>query len=362
MVLAGLVSLVREAESVRRIVRGFSEVPSEQMVVGVTGSQKSTLVAALFEELNGRAQEPLPVLVLTHTRTTAERWRDDLLHLVGEERVGYFPAVETLPHEEVSPSPELVGQRLDALMRLAGAGRPVSVVVAEVTAATERLVPADVLARHVHRIRVGDRRDPAELARALTAAGYERRTKVQGPGQLSLRGDILDCLPLDRSAGVRIEWFDDVVESIRLFDVESQRSAGHLEEVVLGPAREFLLPADGPGEGLARLEASARRQAQRLRDGQGGGGAKAPRSYGRPSGAHLATRVRRGRRPVPAALLRPAPPVARVWRPGPGGAGRPLALEGAGECGADRVERNLHFPAGARAGPPRGGPGVRVVG
>ncbi|WP_324716285.1 transcription-repair coupling factor [Carboxydochorda subterranea] len=265
MVLAGLVSLVREAESVRRIVRGFSEVPSEQMVVGVTGSQKSTLVAALFEELNGRAQEPLPVLVLTHTRTTAERWRDDLLHLVGEERVGYFPAVETLPHEEVSPSPELVGQRLDALMRLAGAGRPVSVVVAEVTAATERLVPADVLARHVHRIRVGDRRDPAELARALTAAGYERRTKVQGPGQLSLRGDILDCLPLDRSAGVRIEWFDDVVESIRLFDVESQRSAGHLEEVVLGPAREFLLPGDGPGEGLARLEASARRQAQRLR-------------------------------------------------------------------------------------------------
>ncbi|MEW6046861.1 MAG: transcription-repair coupling factor [Bacillota bacterium] len=264
MLLAGLVDLVRQGDGVRRIAAAFTAGASDQMVVGADGSQKSALLAALFRELQERAGLSA-VLVLTPTRQTAERWYEDLIHLLGDESVGYFPALETLPHEEVTPSPELSGRRIDALMRLAGAGRPPSVVVAPAAAATERLIPPDVLRRFVFPVKAGERLDLQKLAAGLTAAGYERRGKVQGPGQMSVRGEILDVFPLDGEQGLRIEWFGDEVESIRLFDVESQRSFGTLNEVVVPPARELLLTEEALSRALNQLGQRGRRQAERLR-------------------------------------------------------------------------------------------------
>lgn len=262
MVLEGLAELVRQAPSVRRIAQamGGPGRPSHQLVTGVAGSQRGALVAALFRELGGR------FLVLTPSHQSAEHWRDDLISLLGEDRVGFLPALETLPHEEVSTSPELVGRRLDALLRLAWPQAAPSVVIVEAGAVCERMLPASVLAASVITVKVGDRLDPQHLARSLARSGYDRRTKVQGPGQMSVRGDIVDCMPLDRDAGIRIEWFDDVIDSIRVFDLESQRSVGRLDEVTLPPAREFLIPedADRRERGLRAARESARRQARAL--------------------------------------------------------------------------------------------------
>ena len=265
MLLAGLVQLVRGLDTVRELARSAQAGPSTSLVVGAEGSQKSALVAGLFAELAEGPAGPLPILILTATRQAAERWYEDLQQLVGEAATGYFPSLETQPHEEVTPSVELLGRRVDALMRLAGAGRPASVVVAEVAAATERLVPPEVLRAFVRRIAVGQRVDMQEVARLLSGAGYERRAKVEAPGQMSVRGDILDLFPPDREQALRIEWFGDEIESIRVLDVESQRSFGQLQEAVLAPARELLLTEEALLRGLEAIEASGRRQAQRLR-------------------------------------------------------------------------------------------------
>ncbi|HEY8475649.1 MAG TPA: hypothetical protein VIN09_02135, partial [Chloroflexota bacterium] len=265
MLLAGLVELVRQLDSVKKMATAAAAGPSAQMVVGADGSQKSVLVAGLFSELRSQSGAPATVLVLTPTRQAAERWYEDLQQLLGEEAVGYFPALETLPHEEVTPSVEFLGRRIDALMRLAGAGRTASVVVAEISAAAERLVPPDVLRQFVLHLRVGQQVDMQETVRLLAGAGYERQAKVQAPRQMSVRGDILDVFPPDQTRGIRIEWFGDEIESIRYFDVESQRSLGHLQEVVIAPARELLLTEEALSRGLEGIEQSGRRQVERLK-------------------------------------------------------------------------------------------------
>lgn len=265
-----LVALIRQADSVRRIASHLASGNSEQMVCGISGSQRTVLVAALFEEMQRLAGGVLPpgsgsILVLTHGRRAAEQWYEDLAQLVGPERLGLFLPLETLPHEDVTTSPELTGQRLDAMLRLLGLGSGPSVVIADVTAASERLVPARVLESFILRVGRGETWPLAEAARILAQGGYERRTRVEGPGQYSVRGDILDVFPLTRPSPVRIEWFDQVVESIREFDADSQRSTGSLEAVIIPPARELPLTAEALQRGRAAIAEEVARQARRLR-------------------------------------------------------------------------------------------------
>ena len=240
----------------------------EQMVTGVSGAQKTVLVAALFQELQALSGAAgAGVLVLTAGRKSAEQWYHDLVQLLGEGQVGIYLPLETLPHEEVTLSPELSGRRLEALLRLLGVGFGPSVVVADAGAAAERVLPSEAMRRHTLVLRVGQVLAPQEVAAHLGACGYERRTRVDGPGQFAVRGDIVDVFPLNRQAPVRVEWFDQEIESIRTFDVESQRSVGHLETVLLPPAREFVASGEVLQAGLARLEQEARRQAGLLRAG-----------------------------------------------------------------------------------------------
>ncbi|HEY8425079.1 MAG TPA: transcription-repair coupling factor [Limnochordales bacterium] len=265
MRLTGLVDLVRGLDTVQDLAQAILRGPTKRLVVGAEGSQRSAFVAALFAELASRPEGPRPILIVVPHRQAAERWYEDLQPLVGEERVGYFPSLETLPHEEVTPSIELLGRRVDALMRLAGVGRPPSVVVVEAVAATERIIPPEVLREFVQPLSVGQRVDLQVVARRLSAAGYERRAKVEGPGQMSVRGDILDVFPPDREQALRIEWFGDEIESIRILDVDSQRSFGQLQQAVVAPARELLLTEEALLRGMEAIESSARRQANRLR-------------------------------------------------------------------------------------------------
>ena len=277
MSLQALVELVRQSDATRRLASTVWPGPFEQMVTGVSGSQKAVLVAALFAELQatgpgGDGQPPRPAaaragsaLVITPGRKGAEAWYHDLVQLLGAERVGIYLPLETLPHEEVTPSPELTARRLEAMLRLLGIGYGPSVVVADAAALVERVMPSQVLARHTLWLRVGQVLPLEQVVQTLAAAGYERRHRVEGPGQMAVRGDILDVFPLTRQAPVRLEWFDREIESIRAFDADSQRSMGHLEAVLLPPAREWVATDAALQQLLQRLEQEAQRQAGLLR-------------------------------------------------------------------------------------------------
>ncbi|MFR5794953.1 MAG: hypothetical protein ACLUI3_04885 [Christensenellales bacterium] len=125
-----------------------------------------------------------------------------------------------------------------------------------------RMMPREAFNRNTISLRVGDVTPIDLLIERLLAAGYTREYMVEGKGQFSVRGGIIDVYPADALSAVRIEFFDDELDSIRAVDVMSQRSQGNMQEVVIPPASEAPVPQAGT-EALARLllEALARQEA-----------------------------------------------------------------------------------------------------
>jgi len=114
-------------------------------------------------------------------------------------------------------------------------------VIAPIAAVLQRTIPPDVLAAHRIRIEKSSELDLDECSLRLVRMGYERADMVERQGEFSRRGGILDVFPSTEDSPVRIELFGDEVESIRSFDVETQRSSGERGFAELAPARELLL-------------------------------------------------------------------------------------------------------------------------
>ena len=166
--------------------------------------------------------------------------------------------VACLPGGEIdltrgASSHESAWRRLEALAR-AQEGN-IRLLCTSMDAALQRMGSADRFREETIRLAPGDRIDLNDLIRRLTAMGYERVSMVEGKGQCALRGGIIDVYPPACSQSLRIEFFDDEVDSIREFDCISQRSLDSVEKCTLTPATEVLLPT-----------AEAEKAARRMRD------------------------------------------------------------------------------------------------
>jgi transcription-repair coupling factor (superfamily II helicase) len=165
-----------------------------------------------------------------------------------------FPEWETLPYDIFSPLPELVSQRLKTLHRLRRLAR--GVVVVPVSTVMQRLLPADFLDSHSLVMQLGDRLDVDAFRRRLEAAGYQCVSQVMAHGEYAVRGSLLDLFPMGSEVPYRIDLFDDEIDSIRVFDPETQRTNDRIDDISLLPAREF--PLDEAG--INRFRAAYRRQ------------------------------------------------------------------------------------------------------
>ncbi len=214
-------------------------------------------VAALAE------QAKRPVLVVTSTFREAEAITAALESLLTPADVAYYPAWETLPHERLSPRSDTVGRRLAVLRRLAGndeAPAP-QVVVAPVRAVLQPQVAGLAELRPVHLV-AGQDYDISAVAQALVDAAYVRVDLVERRGEFCVRGGLIDVFPPTEEHPVRIDFFGDTVEEIRLFAVADQRSFDQtLPEVTASPCRELLL------DDRVRARAAALAQAHRSEPG-----------------------------------------------------------------------------------------------
>ncbi len=231
-----LLDLLKPAPEYHSVLNQVQAGPGEQLMYGLTGSMKSFVTAALCRH-SGR-----PCLVVVSTPQAAERTREDLQSLVDDREVALFPAMELLPYDILAHSPEVVAQRLQVLERLAE-GKP-PVVIAPVNALLRALVPLERFRENCRWVRWGDRVELHELLADLVRLGYERVELVEGRGQFSLRGGVLDIFALSAEAPWRVEFFDDEVDSIREFDPGTQRSTHQMKGILIPPAREFVLPPD----------------------------------------------------------------------------------------------------------------------
>jgi len=167
-------------------------------------------------------------------------------------RTVVFPAVETLPFDRLAPDEETVRRRIEAIDALAGGG-PL-VCFTSWTAMTP-----DALRRWAFTLKTGQTYAMDDLMHRLTTLGYRREPLVQGRGEFSLRGGILDCFPPGRRHPVRAEFFGDELESLREFELETQGSVGSVEEARVLPAAELVLTPESVASAeqlLARLDFS----------------------------------------------------------------------------------------------------------
>ncbi len=189
-------------------------------------------------------------LVITATGREAEEVAAELRFWAPEASAAVFPAWETLPHERLSPSADIVGQRLAVIRRLTSpdpgipGAEPLDIVVAPVRAAMQPIA-AETLAAAPVELRPGGDLELRRLAEELVGFGYERCDLVERRGQFAVRGGIVDVFPATAEHPVRVELWGDSVEEIRWFAVADQRSLGTVDHpLLLPPCRELLLTED----------------------------------------------------------------------------------------------------------------------
>ena len=190
---------------------------------GMWGSSGALVSAALAEET------VRPMLLVAPGVEEADEMLEDLeAFRPGLARA--LPAWETLPAADEPPDPLITAQRLRVLSELAELRAPTPlIVVTPVQGLLQAVVNPGTLAEHRIVLAAGAEHSPDEIAGWLVARGFEASAWVERPGEFSRRGGILDVFPNDRSRGCRVEFFGDTIESLRLIDVETQRSSEEVD-------------------------------------------------------------------------------------------------------------------------------------
>ncbi len=191
------------------------------------------LVAAYAAQKTGRS-------VLLLTGGVREDAFFDSLETIAPNLAVEFPAWETLPGEEVPPSPDIIGKRFEALRELLRRKKP-SIVLCPLQAFLQKVIPKELLKPLLSTWKKGSKIKFAALPDYLTQLGYKPVAVVSDKGEFALRGGILDLYPVGSPDPFRIEFWGDEIEEIRTFDPVGQRSIVEAKEILLTPANEQLL-------------------------------------------------------------------------------------------------------------------------
>jgi len=177
------------------------------------------------------------IVVVCADPLAAQRVAEEISMFAPDLRVRQFPDWETLPYDSFSPHHDLISDRLRTLHALMQ--RSVDVLTVPVTTALYRLPPPAFMAAYTFSFRQGDALDEESLRSQLTLANYTHVTQVTSPGEFCMRGGLIDLFPMGSALPYRLDLFDNEIESIRSFDIDTQRSLYPVKEVQLLPGREF---------------------------------------------------------------------------------------------------------------------------
>ena len=218
-----------EDAAVQKIQEAFQKTDGRTLVYGLSGSQKHAVYASAFEA------SPRPTVVLVHSRESLEAWRENLHALLPDVPVLELPEVDAAA-EDIQASArslESTAKRMDVLGRLLRGEN--LIVLSTMAAAAAKGMSRGDFERLSLRIGTGDDVGLRKLIGSLADLGYARVEEVESMGQFSARGGIVDVFPINRTAPVRIEFFDDEVDSLREFDLETKRSQRNIGAVSILP-------------------------------------------------------------------------------------------------------------------------------
>ncbi len=202
------------------------------------GSAQGLLLAKAAQQYDG------PILVLTDDTASAHKLEVEAQFYMGEAKLPilHFPDWETLPYDTFSPHQDIVSERLETLHQLPNFKR--GILLVPIATIMHRLAPREFLESNTLFLKTGDIFDLEQWRTKLEKAGYRYVSQVMEHGEFAVRGAIIDLYPMGSKHPYRIDLFDDEIDTLRIFDPETQRSIDTIDSLELLPAREFPVNED----------------------------------------------------------------------------------------------------------------------
>lgn len=229
----------------RRLTGELEREGADVAASGLAGSARSLVLAALAPSAGG------PLLVVAPDPVTARDVRDDL-EIFGLEEVVVYPEDEILPYDYHDPDRDLTGMQMKALEALCDGH--VRVLVCTLRSALKKVLPRTRFMELLVELVEGDERDPIALCERLVGLGYERHGVVEAKGQFALRGGILDIFAVGEEGPVRMEFDADEISSMRVFDIETQRSTENRRRLTVHPLHHMAPTPEDLGHFRKKLE------------------------------------------------------------------------------------------------------------
>ncbi len=240
MNLSSLLTLVKEAPYYRKLLKELSQ-GGKELNLAIAEAAKPYLIAALYQEVLS------PTLVISTEPKDAKRLYDELqVWCPISTPIYLFPEPDTLPYEELSPDIVTLSGRLETVaalnsQRTTASNNPrLPLIIASAPAIMSKTISPVDFTTISHTLTTGMSIDLMELLAKWEAMGYEMEEVVEMPGAVSRRGGIIDIFPPGNELPARIEFFGNQIETIRLFDPQTQRSVKTIPSITLIPARESL--------------------------------------------------------------------------------------------------------------------------
>ena len=180
-----------------------------------------------------------PILILTYNEIQAKKIYEDILYFT--DKVELFPKKEILTYDYVAESKDIPYKRIDVLNKIKT--RKNLIVIASIETVMQKIPEKRALYKNEFKFKLGESYNLESIKKKLIQLGYTRCDLIEGRGQFSIRGGIID-IATGETTGIRVELWGDEVDSIRIFNISTQRSINNKETAVIYPAHEYILEQD----------------------------------------------------------------------------------------------------------------------
>jgi transcription-repair coupling factor (superfamily II helicase) len=178
----------------------------------------------------------LTVVIASNTNQ-ALMLEEELSYVLSDKQVWYFPDWETLPYDTFSPYQDIISKRLEILTKISRMKN--SVVILTASCAQTKVAPRTFINQNALTFKIGEKLDLPNFTQELISSGYIKVKQVLEHGEFAIRGSIIDLFPMGSNSPFRIDLFDDEIDTIAIFDLETQRSVKTINSINVLPAHEF---------------------------------------------------------------------------------------------------------------------------
>ena len=239
-----LVSSLKNSLEYQNILESISNREGNIQVNGLIPTSKINVAYSIFKDTSKQ------MLYVANTEYEAKKIFDEL-NVYSKNKVEFLDTNEILFYSLDARDRKVDARRLKTYFKLFKKEKVI--VVTYIDALVKKYVPKSIIMDNVFNLKIGQTMDIEELSKKLVHLGYQRVSKVEGFGQFSIRGGIVDIFTLLYDYPIRLEFFDDEIDSIRQFDIYTQKSIDKMKRVTVTPSRDFIYPED-VSEGIDKIK------------------------------------------------------------------------------------------------------------